>query len=335
MKIVCPKCGALAEAQDVKMDGSLLTWRCGACEKRVRQDVEVYSDEAAPHAVVEQASEPEAPLGKAEQPAVEVEEPTAKAEHGQLATCPKCGAPKTDRSDCPRCGLVFELWNPDAQVVPEALEDAWIRVEEAFGDDALHQKFLSVARQMGRLDVAAGRYRSWADAHPDDEATATRLDQVLMLVEAEALMPSPRPDQTTGWRRLLPWALVALLVILLIYLLVAPHPKYVHRTSTGPGPGQEPVNLVPPMGPGGAPVNQVSPMGPGGVPVNQVSPLGIRGGVAPRPQPAMTGPVARPRPAEQPAMTTGPRSGAARPSSSSPRPHSAMSARSRSIPSGP
>ena len=56
--------------------------------------------------------------------------------------CPKCGAPRTGRPDCPRCGLLFEQWDPEGlRPGPDpVLDPVWEKLVEDF-DEAYAQLF--------------------------------------------------------------------------------------------------------------------------------------------------------------------------------------------------
>ena len=63
---------------------------------------------------------------------------------------------------------------------PDAVEEGWARVEEAWDDDAAHRRFISLCATLGRLDEAGGRYRAIRDARDDPRADAAkkRIDQL-------------------------------------------------------------------------------------------------------------------------------------------------------------
>jgi hypothetical protein len=98
-------------------------------------------------------------------------------------TCPKCATPR-DGESCPRCGLVFERFDPAVleEGVPEALKSLWLRVEEAWDDRARHALFVEQALALGCAGYAASRYRLRGDdpvAREQVERLMTRLDAIL------------------------------------------------------------------------------------------------------------------------------------------------------------
>ncbi|MDD5305936.1 MAG: hypothetical protein PHU25_01320 [Deltaproteobacteria bacterium] len=99
------------------------------------------------------------------------------------AACPKCGTQR-DRESCPRCGLVFEKFDPTVleEGVPDALKALWLRVEEAWDDRARHALFVEQALAQGCAGYAAFRYRLRGEdpmAKEQLERLVRRFDEIL------------------------------------------------------------------------------------------------------------------------------------------------------------
>ena len=217
MRIECPECGRVAEAQDIRSDRDRMSWTCGACGRRVSAPV------------------PRAPAAEKE-PHDHEPSDVATSQAGQR--CPKCGAPRTDRPDCPHCGLVYEKWSEDRLDVPEVLVRSWQTVLENYQEEGVHDSFVDTARQMARLDVAAMYYRRRLVADPEDEVARRRLEVIVRIVEAEALRRSPQPVRRSRLVRNTLWGVVVASLLFLLYLLLTSHPARPPRpgaAATAPG----------------------------------------------------------------------------------------------------
>lgn len=87
--------------------------------------------------------------------------------------CPKCAHKRNPDSDsCPRCGLVFALWNPESAPAPAVLdsegEALWRKVEEQWDDGARHDGFVKHCLQHNQLSAAGRLYRARLDTFPGD-----------------------------------------------------------------------------------------------------------------------------------------------------------------------
>ncbi len=215
MRVECPNCRHTAQVQSLRLRGTHLAWTCPACGRSVSIPVEQESPDEHPP------------------------EPSERPTGGDSeARCPKCGAPRTDRPDCPRCGLVYENWSEDLLDLPGELADAWETLSERYHDPEAHEAFVALARRLLRLDAAALFYRRRLERNPEDTIARTRLDAIARLVEAEALRPSGRPTRRSRLARTLLWGLVLLGLALLLYLLLTTTPATRPTTEeTGPGPG--------------------------------------------------------------------------------------------------
>lgn len=97
--------------------------------------------------------------------------------------CPRCGAPRVDAPNCPRCGLRYAGWiGDDAHLedvaddeVRKWLRDEWRALKPGFADDARYDParltaLIDDAARFGALPQLLGLLRSYAIAHPADES---------------------------------------------------------------------------------------------------------------------------------------------------------------------
>lgn len=99
-------------------------------------------------------------------------------------TCPKCGAPKTHDA-CPRCGLVYEKYDPAAALaqVPPQLVALWNELLANWDERSAHAVFLETCLVQGHSGYAAACYRQRQDdavAKAQLERLVTRLEQQLV-----------------------------------------------------------------------------------------------------------------------------------------------------------
>ena len=132
------------------------------------------------------------------------------------AECPKCGAERVGES-CPRCGLVFARFDPEVldEQVPDPLKDLWRQVSTAWGDAALHDRFVEQALAASRGDYAVRCYRGRAGDPTADERLARireRLDKVA--VGLAALMAGEKSEGPSRERSRLATVLALLFFLL-------------------------------------------------------------------------------------------------------------------------
>ncbi len=239
MKVLCPVCGKLAEAKDVQSGPEGLSWTCGACGQQVSESAEETQSEA------------------------EKEKDAA----GGTTRCPKCGAPRTDRPDCPRCGLVFERWNPAAglELVP-ALEAAWEELLDSYEDEAAHERFLDTAHDLGRLDLAAAYYRARAAEHEEDRVAARQVERIATMVQFEALVPRQRHQlvsPTFVWAMRIVLGVLVLVGLYYVFTFSVPPPRPVQGGGMAPSMGSPSMGSSSVTAPPGAGMGEKSPVRPG------------------------------------------------------------------------
>ena len=212
MTWICPECRAAVDADQSEDESGEGTVTCPFCGKRTK-----------PH-----SSE-----GGDKGPGV----------------CPKCGAERTSRPDCPRCGLVFDRWDPESLVpAPDpVLDPVWEVLESSFDDPERHNAFLEMARTHGKLDGAAARYRRYAQIHGESQVVRDRLDEIRTLTLSRVFEPT-RPRKKREKRptsRAWIWLLLLFALAAIAFYVISSYStggkKPAKGTSTGPG--TEPVNL--------------------------------------------------------------------------------------------
>ena len=81
-----------------------------------------------------------------------------------------------------------------------ALESAWAKVDEAWDDEAAHEKLVALCASLGRLDFAGRRYRSVRERDPARAEQAQKsIDRIVVLamqtLELHRDPPPPSPKR--------------------------------------------------------------------------------------------------------------------------------------------
>lgn len=108
--------------------------------------------------------------------------------------CPKCLRTVRQGSEsCPKCGLIFALWEKGLARIPGMTADAcdddpradllWRRVETSPEDEAAHEAFLTYCRESLRLDLAAARYQAFLFQHPESGLGRTFRERIILLAQ--------------------------------------------------------------------------------------------------------------------------------------------------------
>lgn len=113
--------------------------------------------------------------------------------------CPKCGHRKAAATAvaCPRCGLMFALWNPEqtprlTPLDPKA-ESLWRAAEAAWQSYDAHDAFLKYCSLGGLLPAAGRHYRVRLDQDPTDVMAQQMQKRVLTMATALLGSPQGRP----------------------------------------------------------------------------------------------------------------------------------------------
>jgi hypothetical protein len=221
MRYLCEACERLIEPQSVSMDPQGLRLVCPRCQASTRAALAAPAL-AAPGLAPAPPSEPLALPAPAQPLALApAAGPVALPRFGALSTaaavpqplpeserCPKCAAPRGDRDDCAKCGLVFALYKPGADAV-EARELARAREEfdlllAGWGSPTGH---LIIDRSgSNRLAQLARLSRHHLADHPTDVRAQAIVEAVAQ--RSMALAQSFKPTTDMGHGNLLRWGTV-------------------------------------------------------------------------------------------------------------------------------
>ena len=128
MKLLCDACERLAEPGPFRVEGARLVLtcaRCGAEAQLVAGPMLVKEAVAAP--------EPERPVVIPFARPTVVEAPPPPAPVSAADRCPKCATPKNGRSSCATCGLTFDLYRAEDDVVPQSARRDFALALESWG----------------------------------------------------------------------------------------------------------------------------------------------------------------------------------------------------------
>jgi ribosomal protein L40E len=163
--------------------------------------------------------------------------PESDRNENEKAICPKCLRPYPRGStSCPKCGLVFSLWDPEAiRSGPSTGQDdaeddpahrLWERVLTDPDDESLHQAFLTHCHEHQCLDFAARSYQAFLLQNPESVLGHTYRDRIVQLaaLPRRAFSRTRSKDRRyTRLKILLGFCLVAILwAFLLARILLRP-----------------------------------------------------------------------------------------------------------------
>ncbi len=149
--------------------------------------------------------------------------------------CHKCGHRQESDQACARCGFILDNYvagEMEWEQIPEGKEEVWAEADLrweavlATGSDGAHEAFVAHCVEHGLEEVAGRKYRFRVADHPDDAASVTQLDAMLVRARASlaSRMESTREStiQTTeATKRALLWVVFALgfgLVLVFVWL---------------------------------------------------------------------------------------------------------------------
>jgi hypothetical protein len=121
---------------------------------------------------------------------------------GDSAKCPRCFREvRAGSKSCPKCGLVFTVWNSEAvreRTASRRTEDEdvhadllWREVESRPDDESKHEAFLAYCREARCLDLAARRYQQFLLRNPESRTAFLFRDRVLLLAQFEPRAKPP------------------------------------------------------------------------------------------------------------------------------------------------
>ena len=145
--------------------------------------------------------------------------------------CPRCFREVRRRSEsCPKCGLVFALWESGAARFREGsrragdgdprAESLWREVEARPDDETRHEAFLAYCQKARCLDLAAHRYQAFLLQNPGSRTGLLFRDRILLLAQFNS-RNSPPPKYRPPRANRLKWILGLGLAALLFGLVLA------------------------------------------------------------------------------------------------------------------
>lgn len=228
MKYLCDICERLVDAGAFKMEGADLLLSCPKCtgESRVlggaalapqaqASQPAIQSGEGRP-VVVPFAPRPSPVALVPEPPEAEPAMPVPASER-----CPKCATPKNGRAACVKCGLVFDLYKPEQDVIPQSARRDFAKLLEAQGSPEAEKILNGVPP--GAVVILARLCRHHLADFPDDPRALAMLEQLtarsMALASAAAQSESlNRQSPADARKKIVTFALVAALVGLLALL---------------------------------------------------------------------------------------------------------------------
>lgn len=213
LRYICPGCERLVTPEAVEAREEGIAIRCPKCGEvetvapsEPRGETEGSDGDEAAGDETRRVDEPDD-----EQPEREVA--------AEAARCPKCGELRGNGDACPRCGLVFDLWDPKEQDgIDPSLQRLWEKVCERWGDRELHGRFVEACLAGGALGYAARSYGS-----RDDELAREQLRKLTAMAfqamksSEEGAGPDPRVGRVVGWGLFVAMCLAILAALLYLF----------------------------------------------------------------------------------------------------------------------
>jgi rubredoxin len=214
MRYLCDGCERLVEAGRYRVEAGALELTCPRCGEPSRVVTSELRQQAAPSfegarpVVVPFAPRP----GGVAREVVAAQPPAVVP---AAERCPKCATPKRDATACARCGLVFALYQPEADVIPQSARREFARLLDEWGTPASERLLDAVGPE--QLALLARLSRHHLADFPGDARAQGILDGLTGrgLVRASAAAASSRISgggSSTVTRNLL--LLVGLLTLL-------------------------------------------------------------------------------------------------------------------------
>lgn len=122
--------------------------------------------------------------------------------------CPKClRAVRKDSVSCPKCALIFALWEKGVARVPgmaagtgdvdPMVEALWDVIENDPEDEAGHEAFLNHCRDSRCLDLAAAKYQELLFKNPDSKTGRAFRERIILLAQFNS-PPTSKPRKEPG-----------------------------------------------------------------------------------------------------------------------------------------
>lgn len=192
MKVLCPLCDRLGELNQFRFEQGALRVTCVKCGVETLIHAAVASAPESVNSPVPSAPRLSSSPGASnvvhlKSPSTEAVEQAAAAAQQELFSvpdglCPKCLVRRLDgAAACGQCGLVFELFDPQALEPPEWLVTEWKALLRSWGDEAVHDQLRKQAMQVEALAAVGRLYRLRLASMPDDPFALRGREEVVRL----------------------------------------------------------------------------------------------------------------------------------------------------------
>lgn len=122
--------------------------------------------------------------------------------------CPKCLRPRPpDGESCPKCGLVFSLWDKrdekslHGSAAPDGTaEELWMQVTNNPDDEASHHAFLAYCQGKGILDEAAWKYRQFLSTNPESDLGLAYREKIIQMAQLATPPRHKKPEKPKSYR---------------------------------------------------------------------------------------------------------------------------------------
>lgn len=226
MKVLCPSCERLVDLERFSLEDATLIITCQRCGVATRIDAQPARPVAAPDAPRPQLL-PRPPrvalssegasnvlvLRSASHEAVQRAAQAAQGDpfHVPDDRCPRCISPRTTGSNCPKCGLAWDGFDPSTLAPPTWLAQEWLSLLTDWGNEARHVGLRERALGSEALAAVGRLYQLRLADSPDDPVANHGLAEVLRVTAAVSLQPQPTAVGQAGTSRVL--LFVALVVL--------------------------------------------------------------------------------------------------------------------------
>ncbi len=191
MKVLCEKCGALAEGRLEARPGGGAALVCGACGAEISLTEAVPGGPAPPTPSSPSSPTPtSAPIATA--PPTPTSTETSPASPSQTATPSPPGPPAA---------------TPSADLA-SATHEAWAQVLTRWDDEEAHRTFLARFGDLEGLAEAGRRYREVLSEKPGDATALRWRDEILKRATAQGLSQLPRLSPPRASPKVYRWAVV-------------------------------------------------------------------------------------------------------------------------------
>lgn len=229
LKIRCPSCAKLYEVESGEVHSELPLFQCISCDSRFSFEFPPTDPGNIVCFVIPTKNSSETTL-LSEGVATTQRAPVGAfvaAPHGEMKSCPKCGAMNGRRAkECYSCHVLFErlegLPQDTSLKAQPSLVRKWKNLVHNFENEALHEEFLMACHQLDALRFATLKYEELKSAQGGDPQCDIMLARIqsLMLVglsqqstvaQAKKSLVKPKWQKYLFWG---PFGLSGLLILL-------------------------------------------------------------------------------------------------------------------------